>query len=129
MPPPDGRPRLIETAYRSSLAEHGVLVAGSLPTGPAVIRPAAAGRKSTITLHIALTRITAATFDAKVGSVLNLGPAVPGAPGILLKVTGIVKPADPASAFWQHDPELTAPVLEGRGHASALVRRRIRRAR
>ena len=113
VPPPDGRPRLIETAYRSQLAAHSVVLAGSLPAGPAIIRRAAAGGKPTITLHIALTRNSAATFGAKVGSVLNLGPAVPGAPGILLKVAGIIRPADPASAFWQHDPELTVPELAG----------------
>src|SRR5262245_17648700 len=34
-PSPDGRAQVIETAYRSQLAKHTVVVAGSLPAGPA----------------------------------------------------------------------------------------------
>ena len=113
LPPPDGRPRLIESAYRSGLASHSVVVAGSLQAGPAVVQPAAAGRKASITLNMTLTRITAATFHVRTGSVMDLGPARPGGPLVLLKVTGIIGPLNPADAFWQHDPELAAPQLEG----------------
>jgi putative ABC transport system permease protein len=112
-PPKDGRARTIETAYRSGLGAHSTVVAGSLPAGPARIRSGAARGKPSITLNIALTKITAATFEARVGSVLNLGQVVQGGPTVLLKVTGIVKPNDRGSAFWQHDPELGVPELEG----------------
>ena len=116
-PPADGRPRLIEAAYRSRLASHSVVVAGSLPTGPAVVRPAAAGRTASIMLNMALTRVTAVTFHVSTGSVIDLGPAWPGGPRVLLKVTGIIRPLSRAAAFWQRDPELTAPELEGKSTA------------
>jgi putative ABC transport system permease protein len=112
-PPKDGRSRTIETAYRSRLRAHSAVVAGSLPSGPGQIRRGAAGGKPSITLNIALTKITAATFDARVGTVINLGPTVHGGPKVLLKVTGIVKPLELGSAFWQHDPELGVPELAG----------------
>jgi putative ABC transport system permease protein len=112
-PSPDGRAQVIETAYRSEFARHSAVVAGSLPTGPAVVRPAAAGKGPLTMLNIALTRVTAATFGVRVGSVLNVGSAFPGGPAVLLKVVGIVKPLDPDSGFWQHDPELRVPSLEG----------------
>jgi len=111
--PPGGIPEHIETAYRSRLRSYSIIVAGSLPAGPAVIRRAAAGRNATITLNIALTKITATRFGARVGSVLNLGAAASGAPVVLLNVTGVVRPREPALAFWQHDPELLAPEKEG----------------
>ncbi|MDR2987425.1 MAG: hypothetical protein LBV34_21570 [Nocardiopsaceae bacterium] len=111
-PPPDGRAQVVETAYRSQLASHSTVVAGSLPAGPALIQRVPAGGKRSITLNIALTQISAAKLNVRVGSVLNLG-SVSGAPRVLLKVTGIIKPLEPASAFWQHDPELAVPELQG----------------
>jgi putative ABC transport system permease protein len=112
-PPPQGRPQLVEAAYRSGLASHCDVVAGSLPTGSALIRPAAAGRPATITLQVALTLVASTTFRVHVGSILDLGKAGPGAPRVLFKVAGIVRPLSPASGFWQNDPELSAPLLEG----------------
>ena len=111
--PPDGRPQVVETAYRSQLSRHSTVVAGSLPAGPAVIQRGTAGRKPSITLNIALTQITARRLFARVGSVMNLGAARSGAPSVLLKVAGIIKPLKPGSAFWQHDPEFAVPELEG----------------
>jgi len=112
-PPPKGRPQTVEAAYRTRLARHCVVVAGSLPAGKAIIRPASGGRPRSITLKVAFTRIAAATFRVRVGSVMNLGPSGPRAPQVLLKVVGIVRPIEPASAYWQHDPELARPALEG----------------
>src|SRR5215467_3260694 len=112
-PPPEGRPQTVEAAYRTQLARHVVVIAGSLPTGNSLIRPASAGIPRSVTLNIALTRITAATFRVRVGSVMNLGAAGPHSPQVLLRVVGIVRPIEPASAYWQHDPELARPLLEG----------------
>jgi putative ABC transport system permease protein len=112
-PPPQGRPQLVEAAYRSRLASHCDVVAGSLPTGSVLIRPAAAGRPATITFPVALTLGAATTFRVRIGSILDLGQARPGAPRVLFKIAGIVRPLSPASGFWQNDPELSAPLLEG----------------
>ncbi|HKR71998.1 MAG TPA: hypothetical protein VJT16_24410 [Streptosporangiaceae bacterium] len=111
-PPPDGRGQVIEAAYRSQLAKHSAIVAGSLPTGPAVMQRTA-GKTTAITFNIALTKVAATTLFVRVGSVLNLGRAIPGGPAVLLHVAGIIKPVDPASGFWRHDPELAVPGLEG----------------
>jgi len=112
-PPPQGRPQLMEAAYRSRLASHCDVVAGSLPTGSVLIRPAAAGRPATFTFPVALTPGAATIFRVRVGSILDLGQVGSGAPRVLFKVAGIVRPRRPASGFWQNDPELSAPLLEG----------------
>ena len=44
-----------------------------------------------------------------------------------LKVAGIISSLEPSSAFWQHDPELAVPELEGPFGVTALAWRRVRR--
>ncbi len=106
-------PPIVEVDYRSALAANSVLVAGSYPDGPGPQRPGRSGHPGQITLTIAATQATAARFSMRVGSRLDLGSAYGGGPAIWLRVTGIVRPVAPASAFWQFEPALAVPVMEG----------------
>jgi putative ABC transport system permease protein len=83
--------------YRSTLASQSVLVAGSLPTR--LERQA-----SSATFQVAVTTATAARLGVHVGSRLRIA-------GQTLVVTGIIRPAGPASAFWTVDPVAAAPRL------------------
>jgi putative ABC transport system permease protein len=87
----------LELLYRSTLASQSVLVAGSLPT-----RLEREG--SSATFQVAVTTATAARLGVRVGSRLRTA-------GQTLVVTGIVRPASPASAFWTVDPVAAAPRL------------------
>ena len=91
-----GQPQL-ELLYRSTLASQSTLVAGSLPTR------VEQGAKSA-TFQVAVTTATAARLGVHVGSRLRTA-------GQTLLVTGIVRPARPASAFWTVDPMAAAPQL------------------
>ena len=51
-----------------------------------------------------MTTATAARFGLKVGARLNAGP-------VQLVVTGIIRPANPASAFWTEEPVAARPAL------------------
>ena len=112
-PSPDGKKQFVELAYRSALPGHATVVAGALPAGRAIIRAGAGGRPGSVTLKIAATRATAGRFGWRVGSVIDLGQARAGGPVIFLRVTGIIRPAAPASPFWLFDPGLAAPLVEG----------------
>ena len=112
-PSPDGKRQFVELAYRSALAANATVVAGALPARRALIRTAAGGRPGSVTFEIAATRATAGTFGWRVGTVVDLGQARAGVPAVFLRVTGIIRPADPASSFWLYDPLLAAPVREG----------------
>ena len=87
----------LELLYRSTLASQSVLAAGSLPTK--LVR-----RGSAATFQVAVTTATAARLGVRVGSRLRTA-------GQTLVVTGIVRPARPASAFWTVDPVAAAPRL------------------
>jgi len=91
-----GRPQL-EMIYRSALARYSRIVAGRLPAGGSP-----AGRQTVV--QAAVTTATAARFGLRVGSRLNAGP-------VQLVVTGIIRPADPASAFWAQAPAAASPGL------------------
>ena len=112
-PSPDGKQQFVELAYRSELAANATVVAGALPAGRALVRTGAGGRPGSVTFKIAATRATAGTLGWRVGTVIDLGRARPGVPAVFLRVTGIIRPADPASSFWLYDPLLAAPLLEG----------------
>ncbi len=93
-------PPQLELSYRDALARNVRVIAGKLPAG----KP---GSGSTVALQVAVTQPTANRFGLTVGSRLPL----PGT-SIVLTVTGIVQPRDPAGLFWTVDPVVTTPQLE-----------------
>jgi putative ABC transport system permease protein len=93
-------PPELELSYRDALTRNVRVVAGRLPAG----RP---GSGPTLGLQVAVTQPTANRFGLRVGSRLPL----PGT-SIVLTVTGIVQPSDPAGLFWTVDPVVTTPQLE-----------------
>ncbi len=90
-------PPQFELTYRTALARYSQIVAGRLPAGGSV-----AGHRAV--LQAAVTTTTAARFGLRLGTQLNAGP-------MQLVVTGIIRPANPASAFWTEDPITTRPSL------------------
>jgi putative ABC transport system permease protein len=104
-------PPTLELVYRTMLRANSRLVSGSLPdTVTHLSRHHRAGQpRSTTTFEVAVTPGTAARFGLAPGSAVNLG-TFPIVGTLLLRVTGIVRPLRPSSAFWQVDPALAAPV-------------------
>ena len=94
------QPPQLELSYRDALARNVRVIAGALPAG----KP---GGGSTAILQAAVTEATARRFGVKVGSRLPL----PGTT-MVLAVTGIVQPRNPAAPFWAVDPIVTTPALE-----------------
>jgi putative ABC transport system permease protein len=90
----------LELSYRDALARNVTMVTGRLPGG------AVAGG-STVVVPAAVTEATARRFGLRVGSRLGL----PGT-SLVLTVTGIVQPRDPAALFWTFDPAVAAPQLQ-----------------
>jgi len=86
----------LELSYRSTLGADATVIAGRGPGGPS-----AAG-----TLPVAVTEPTARRFGLSIGSRLSL----PGT-GLVLTVSGLVRPRDPAGPFWTTDPVVAAPEL------------------
>jgi putative ABC transport system permease protein len=80
-------PPQFQLMYRDALQRNARLVTGSWPVS--VTR-----QGSTSVLQAAVTPATAARFELRPGSRLQL------APGLKIAVTGIVRPVSPASAFW-----------------------------
>jgi putative ABC transport system permease protein len=58
-------------------------------------------------LQAAVTTATAARLGLRVGSEISL-------PSVTLRVTGILRPSDPAASFWTADPSLSAPTPSAR---------------
>jgi putative ABC transport system permease protein len=105
------QPPSLQLSYRSALAANGRLVAGSYPRTAIVT-----GRHvpAKITLQAAVTPATAARFELHPGSRLTLAsPGSAHGPALALLVTGIVKPADPASAFWASAGPIAQPSIQG----------------
>jgi putative ABC transport system permease protein len=101
-----GGPPVIEVAYRTALAGHARLAAGSLP------HTATTSGRTTV-VQAAVTAATAARFGLRPGSRILLAPlpSMPAtAPSLVLSVTGVLRPAGLSSSFWTHDPALAAPV-------------------
>ena len=104
-------PPQVQLGYRSALAANGRLVAGSYPR-TAIVTGQPVPTK--VTLQAAVTAATAARFELHPGSRLTL--ASPGSrpgPALVLLVTGIIKPTDPASAFWASTGPIAQPAIEG----------------
>jgi putative ABC transport system permease protein len=103
----------VEIAYRSALATNSVLVQGSMPDGNATIKPGAHGQPPVVTFPIAVTEATAHRFSFRIGSMLRLGQPATSDPFVDLKVAGVVRPTGLSSSFWQIDPTLARPSLQG----------------
>jgi putative ABC transport system permease protein len=108
-------PPQVEIAYRTALATNSVLVKGSMPDGNATIKPAGNGQSRVVTFPIAVTEATARRFSFRIGSMLRLDQPAAGDPFVDLKVAGIVRPTRLSSSFWQIDPTLDRPSLQGGG--------------
>jgi len=92
----DGPPQL-ELTYRTELARYSQLVAGRLP-----VTASEPGQQAVV--QAAVTTATAAKLGLKVGARLNGGP-------VQLVITGIIRPVNPASAFWTEEPVAVRPAL------------------
>ncbi len=92
----DGQPQF-EMTYRTELTRYSQIVAGQLPVGGS--EP---GNQAVV--QAAVTTATAARFGLKVGTRLNAGQ-------VQLVVTGIIRPTDPASTFWNQEPVAARPAL------------------
>jgi putative ABC transport system permease protein len=112
----------MEVVYRTRLSAHARLVAGSLPdavtsgpsppaAGTSAAGHATPGAPAALIFAVAVTTATAARFALRLGSRVNLGSFLAHSAPVVLRVTGIVRPTDPGSAFWQADPALTAPLI------------------
>ncbi len=102
------QPPKVELSYRDALARNVRVIAGRLPAGDA-------GSGSAVTLQAAVTATTARRFGLKVGSRLPL----PGTT-LVLAITAIVQPREPAAPFWTIDPLVATPELQNPtsfGHA------------
>jgi putative ABC transport system permease protein len=91
-----GQPQF-EMIYRTELPSYSRIVAGRLPAGGSVAR-------SENVVQAAVTTTTAARFGLRVGARLTAGP-------VQLVVTGIIRPANPASVFWSQVPAAAGPAL------------------
>ena len=92
----DGPPQFAMT-YRTELARYSQIVAGRLPVSGSL-----PGNQAV--LQAAVTTATAARFGLKVGARVNAGP-------VQLVITGIIRPANPASDFWTEEPVAARPAL------------------
>jgi putative ABC transport system permease protein len=91
-----GQPQL-KLTYRTALAGYSHIVAGRLPADGSATLPLSV-------VQAAVTTATAARFGLRVGARLTAGPAQ-------LVITGIIRPANPASSFWTQEPAVAGPAL------------------
>jgi putative ABC transport system permease protein len=110
-------PPQLELAYRTALARYSDIVAGRLPVGGGTAdggtgnggtgnggtgSGGVAGQQTVV--QVAVTVDTAARLGLRVGSRLDAGT-------VELVVTGIIRPADLAAAFWTQSAAAASPVL------------------
>jgi putative ABC transport system permease protein len=109
----EGIPAKLEVVYRSPVAGHLRLLAGTMPQ--ASPQPAATGVPSAAVLQVVVTAQTARAFALRPGSEAVISNIVLGLVGkasqVRLDVTGIVEPTDPTATFWTADPLLARPSL------------------
>src|SRR5207253_7704064 len=104
-------PPQLELGYRNALADNGRLVAGSYPGNATLTGPR---NHRTVTLQVAVPTATAARFELRPGSRLDLAPSGNGpAPAVVLRVAGIIRPARPGSAFWASAGVIAQPSMQG----------------
>ncbi len=96
-------PPRIELLDRPALGTRARLIAGRMPSR-------ASGRRGAARFEVAVTRATAVRFGLRPGSALTLRTTTAQGTGLNLRlvVSGILAPADPASAFWTADPNAAA---------------------
>jgi putative ABC transport system permease protein len=108
-----GVPAKVEVVYRSPVAGHLRLLAGTMPQ--ASPRQPASGVPSAAVLQVVVTPQTARTFALRPGSEAVISNIVLGqaaqASQVRLEVTGIVEPTDPTATFWTADSLLGEPYL------------------
>jgi ABC-type lipoprotein export system ATPase subunit len=90
-----GAPAKTNLEYRSDETSHMRVLSGTMPD-------AATDAAGTLVLDVAVTKATADRYGARLGSVV-------AEQGYGFRVTAIVAPTDPGSAFWADDPGLAAP--------------------
>lgn len=103
LPMPSGLPAQMSLAAQSGLAEHSRMSAGRLPRAGGTVSAA------TREVEAAVTTETAKRLNIKVGSVIHV-PGVQRDP-LAVRITGIVAPRDPESAYWTTQPLLRTPSL------------------
>jgi putative ABC transport system permease protein len=112
----------IEVTERQPFGSQLRLVSGRFPVATPVPSSVTDGRNPggkppAATVQVVVTKQTAVTFGLHAGSKFGIpGPEL-AATGritpITVLVTGIVTPVDPASSFWNIDPAIVAPDLQG----------------
>lgn len=102
---PGPAPPQLEIIYRDPVTSHARVVAGRMPGAATSARRAG---RTVIRLQVAVTAATAARFRLHPGSVLQIASAVQ----LSMRVTGILQPKDPGSAFWTADQLAAAPALQ-----------------
>lgn len=103
LPMPSGLPAQMSLAAQSGLAEHSRMSAGRLPRAGDTVTAA------TREVEAAVTTETAKRLNIKVGSVIHV-PGMQRDP-LAVRITGIVAPRDPESAYWTTQPLLRTPSL------------------
>ncbi len=122
-PPPRailGGPSAIAITYASDLGHYSRLASGSYPRAAVTTGH---GSRAVVTLQAAVTTATAAPLGLHPGTVIQLGrdpAALLSDPSVRLKVTGILRPADPSAAFWTHDPSLAGPTPARIGNGAQI---------
>ncbi len=113
-------PPVFETDYFGPLAGNTRLLSGSYPRTASATHKAG---KTIVTMQCVVTRATAARFGLRAGAVLTLQSQASslGAVQVVLKVTGLVKPVNPAGSFWNYDPPAAAPTVVGSYWAGAAL--------
>ncbi|MER5210612.1 ABC transporter permease [Streptomyces sp. NPDC002838] len=103
LPRPSGLPAQVALVAQQGLADHADVRTGRLP------RAAGQVTAATAEVEAAVSAETAKSLRIKVGSVMHV-PGVERAP-LVVRVTGIVTPRDPAGAYWSTQPLLRTPSL------------------
>ena len=84
--------------YRSDESSHMRVLSGTMPDSVTT------GAGGALVFDVAVTEATAALYGAHLGSVIVQQ-------GQGFRITAIVAPTDPDSAFWAQDPDLAAPTF------------------
>ncbi|MFF7451057.1 MULTISPECIES: FtsX-like permease family protein [unclassified Streptomyces] len=103
IPRPTGTPAQVTLVAQQGLADHVGAVTGRLPRASAPVTAA------TREVEAAVSAATAAGLHVEVGSRFHV-PGEGRAP-LVVRVTGIVTPRDPAGAYWSTHPVLHRPSL------------------
>ncbi|MFE0177809.1 FtsX-like permease family protein [Streptomyces sp. NPDC059002] len=103
LPRLDDPPSQFTLAAQAGLDRHARVREGRLPRGEGVTSDSRG-------VEAAVTADTARVMKLRVGTDLHL-PSVSG-PRVTVRITGIVEPLRPGSAYWSYDPVLRTPAEE-----------------